>query len=88
MKTFKVPSKPRKSLTLGPLGQLRPWAAAFRSPMPSSVLTHLQHLEVGELALMALPLLGLAVGFPSMQSHTQALCPAPPPAKGPSASSR
>lgn len=40
------------------------------------------------MACMALSPLGLAAGFPSMQSHTQALCPAPPPAKGPSASSR
>lgn len=71
-----------------PPGQLRPRAAAFGSPVPSSVLTHLQHLEVGKLACMALSPLGLAAGFPSMQSHTQALCPAPPPAKGPSASSR
>lgn len=50
LKTFMVPSSP-DSLTLGLLGQMRPSAAGgletFRSPMPSSFLTHLQYCQVG-----------------------------------------
>lgn len=79
-----------------PPGQLRPRAAAFRSPVPSSVLTPLQHLEAGELACMALSPLGLAAASPLCRAThrpcvlrlPQPEAPPPPPGETKSLSSQ